>query len=91
MESLKIMQSIGTFIIVVYMLSMRTEASESIDNGSNSSLDTKNLLKRNGEAADQQSSVDANTQALWEAYWKQYPENAWDATPNYYNKGKRGN
>ena len=85
------MQSIGTFIIVVYMLSMRTEANESIDNGSNSSLDTKNLLKRNGEAADQQSSVDANTQALWEAYWKQYPENAWDATPNYYNKGKRGN
>ena len=73
------------------MLSIRTEGNKSTDSESDISLDNKNLLKRNGEATDQQSSVDANTQALWEAYWKQYPENAWDATPNYYNKGKRGN
>ena len=77
-------------LIVVLMLSAKIEANNSTEKLSKENLDEKKLIKRNGEVADQQSSVDANTQALWEAYWKQYPENAWDATPDYYRKGNRG-
>ena len=43
----------------------------------------KNLNKRDGGADQSTIQIDANTQALWEAYWKTHPENAWDATPSY--------
>lgn len=76
--------------IVVLMLSIRAEATKSNIKESKGGLDNINLLKRQGDVADHQSSVDANTQALWEAYWKQYPENAWDATPDYYKKSNKG-
>ena len=84
------MQYIFLLLIVDLMLSVKIEANKSTEKVSKENLDDKKLLKRNGEVADQQSSVDANTQALWEAYWKQYPENAWDATPDYYRNGNRG-
>ena len=85
-----IMQCTFLLLIVILMLSVKIEANKSTEKVSKENLDDKKLLKRNGEVADQQSSVDANTQALWEAYWKQYPENAWDATPDYYRKDNRG-
>jgi len=86
-----IMQCTFLLLIVILMLSVKIEANKSREKVSKKNLDDKKLLKRNGEVADQQSSVDANTQALWEAYWKQYPENAWDATPDYYRKDNRAN
>ena len=90
MNSRMIMHCTFLLLIVVLILSANIEANKLTEKVSKENLDDKELLKRNGEVADQQSSVDANTQALWEAYWKQYPENAWDATPDYYRKGNRG-
>ena len=80
-------KSISTLLIILLIFSITTEAIDVAENESNVNLINKNLLQRNGEI-EQQSSVDANTQALWEAYWKQYPENAWDATPDYYRNHK---
>ena len=47
------------------------------------SPEDKKLNKRYGCGEEAKTRYDAETQALWEAYWKTHPENAWDATPSY--------
>ena len=78
-----------TLILLVVWLTLTISATKESSKKKEKPGVDNTLTKRTGDN-DQQTPVDANTQALWEAYWKQYPENAWDVSPQTFYGGSKG-
>ena len=79
----------STLILLVVWLTLTISATKDSSKNKKKPIVDKNLSKRTGDN-DQQNQVDAHTQALWDAYWKAYPENSWDVSPQTFYGGSKG-
>ena len=76
-----LIRAVLTISIVWFTLTISV-FTETLSGNNNRNSPQQKFFERSDET-DKTIENEANTQAIWDAYWKAYPEHAWDATPGY--------